>query len=163
MLLSVMVALVLCVLEITALVVASPMMKPSFLLSFLPEDVRLAAKDHPEPPKSKQILAYLIFAVFIIAMIGGIIFIGMDGVRSGCGFWQLTLRFLVVLYINKAFDILVQDQWLVMTVGFYKKIFPETAGCEGWKNRGFNNKKQIVRIIAYPFLCMMTAGIFMLL
>ena len=79
MLLAVIVALVLCVLEITALVVASPMMKPAFLLSFLPEDVRLAAKDHPEPPKSKQILAYVIFAVFIIAMIGGIIFIGMDG------------------------------------------------------------------------------------
>lgn len=56
MLLTVIVALVLCVLEITALVVASPM-KPSFLLSFLPEDVRIAAKDHPEPPKSKQILA----------------------------------------------------------------------------------------------------------
>ena len=121
MLSTVIVALVLCVLEITALVVASPMMKPAFLLGFLPEDVRLAAKDHPEPPKSKQILAYLIFAVFIIAMIGGIIFVGMDGVRSGCGFWKLTLRFLVVLYINKAFDILVQDQWLVMTVGFYKK------------------------------------------
>ena len=162
MLLTVIVALILCVLEITALVVASPMMKPAFLLGFLPEDVKLAAKDHPEPPKSKQILAYVIFAVFIIAMIGGIIFVGLDGVRSGCGFWKLTLRFLVVLYINKAFDILVQDQWLVMTVGFYKKIFPETADCEGWKNRGFNNKKQIVRIIAYPFLCMMTAGIFML-
>lgn len=70
---------------------------------------------------------------------------------------------MVVLYINKAFDILVQDQWLVMTVGFYKKIFPETADCEGWKNRGFNNKKQIVRIVANPFLCMLTAGIFVLL
>ena len=121
MLLTVIVALVLCVLEITALVVASPMMKPSFLLSFLPEDVRIAAKDHPELPKSKQILAYLIFAIFMIAMIGGIIFVGLDGIRSGCGFWKLTLRFMVVLYINKAFDILVQDQWLVMTVGFYKK------------------------------------------
>lgn len=96
-------------------------MKPSFLLSFLPEDVRIAAKDHPEPPKSKQILAYLIFAIFMIAMIGGIILVGMDGIQSGCGFWKLTLRFMVVLYINKAFDILVQDQWLVMTVGFYKK------------------------------------------
>ena len=117
MLLTVIVALVLCVLEITALVVASPMMKPSFLLSFLPEDVRIAAKDHPEPPKSKQILAYLFFAIFMIAMIGGIIFVGLDGIRSGCGFWKLTLRFMVVLYINKAFDILVQDQWLVMTVG----------------------------------------------
>lgn len=121
MLLTVIVALVLCVLEVTALVVASPMMKPSFLLSFLPEDIRIAAKDHPEPPKSKQILAYLIFAIFIIAMIGGIIFVGMDGIQSGCGLWKLTLRFMVVPYINKAFDILVQDQWLVMTVGFYKK------------------------------------------
>ena len=116
MLSTVIVALVLCVLEITALVVASPMMKPAFLLGFLPEDVRLAAKDHPEPPKSKQILAYLIFAVFIIAMIGGIIFVGMDGVRSGCGFWKLTLRFLVVLYINKAFDILVQDRCISLPV-----------------------------------------------
>ena len=124
MLLTVIVALFLCVIEIVALVVASPMMKPAFLLSFLPEDVRLAAKDHPEPPKSKQMLAYLIFAVFIIAMIGGIIYIGMDGIRNGCGFWKLTLRFIAMLYINKAFDILVQDQWLVMTVGFYKKNFP---------------------------------------
>lgn len=95
-------------------------------------------------------------------MIGGIICVGMDGIRNGCGFWKLTLRFMVVLYINKAFDILVQNQWLVMTVGFYKRIFPETADCEGWKNRGFNNKKQLVRIITYPFLYMMTAGIFML-
>ncbi len=31
------------------------MMKPAFPLGFLPGDVRLAAKDHPEPPKSKQI------------------------------------------------------------------------------------------------------------
>lgn len=123
---------------------------------------KTCGKRSSRAPKSKQILAYLIFTVFIIAMIGGIIYIGMDGIRNGCGFWKLTPRFMVMLYINKAFDILVQDQWLVMTVGFYKKIFPETADCEGWKNRGFNNKKQLVRIIAYPFLCMMTAGIFML-
>ncbi len=62
----------------------------------------------------------------------------------------------------KAYDIIVQDQWLVMTVGYFKKIFPETADCAGWKDRGFNNKKQIVRIVLYPFLSLMTAGIFML-
>lgn len=54
----------------------------------------------------------------------------------------------LMLYIMKAFDIIVQDQWLVMTAGYFKKLFPETAECEGWKNRGFNNKAQIVRIIA---------------
>ncbi len=82
--------------------------------------------------------------------------------QNDIGFWQLILRFIVMLYVMKIFDIVVQDQWLVMTVGYFKKIFPETAECEGWKNRGFNNRKQIIRIILYPFLSMLTAGIFML-
>lgn len=86
----------------------------------------------------------------------------MDGIRSDIGYLQLTLRFIVLLYVMKIFDIVVQDQWLVMTVGYFKKIFPETAECEGWKNRGFNTRNQIIRIILYPFLCMLTAGIFML-
>jgi len=86
----------------------------------------------------------------------------VGGIRSDISYLKLTLRFIVLLYVMKIFDIVVQDQWLVMTVGYFKKIFPETAECEGWKNRGFNNKKQIIRIILYPFLSMLTAGIFML-
>ena len=50
----------------------------------------------------------------------------------------------------------------MMTVGYFKKIYPETSDCEGWKNRGFNNRNQIIRIITYPFLYMILAGIFML-
>ena len=162
MLKTVLVAVALCIIEILVIVIASPMAKPSIVLRFLPEDVQESGKDHPEPPKSKQIIAHLLLAVFLIAMFGGIIYLGVDGLGNGYGFWKLTLRFIIMLYIMKAFDILVQDQWLVMTVGYFKKIFPETAECEGWKDRGFNNKNQIIRIIAYPFLCMMTAGIFML-
>ena len=74
----------------------------------------------------------------------------------------IVIASIVLLYVMKAYDIIVQDQWLVMTVGYFKKIFPETADCEGWTDRGFNNKKQIVRIIAYPFLSMMVSGIFIL-
>ena len=95
-------------------------------------------------------------------MLYGIIYLGIDGIRNGYGFLKLTVRFVVLLYVMKAFDIIVQDQWLVMTVGYFKKIFPETAECEGWKDRGFNNRNQIIRIIAYPFLSMITAGLFML-
>lgn len=76
---------------------------------------------------------------------------------------SVVLRFIVMLYVMKAFDIIVQDQWLVMTVGYFKKIFPETRECAGWKDRGFNNRNQIIRIIAYPFLCMITAGVFTLI
>ncbi len=162
MLKTILIALILCIIEILVIVIASPMAKPSIVLRFLPEDVRLAASNHPEPPKEKQMIAHLLLAIFLIAMFGGMIYLGIDGLKSGYGFWQMTLRFIVMLYVMKAFDILVQDQWLVMTIGYFKKLYPETAECEGWKDRGFNNKNQIIRIIAYPFLCMLTAGIFML-
>lgn len=118
------VALALCLIEISVIVIASPMAKPSLVLRFLPKDVQLAAKDHPEPPKSKQMAAHILLAVFLIAMFAGMIYLGADGIKNGYGFWKLTLRFIVLLYVMKAFDIIVQDQWLVMTVGYFKKIFP---------------------------------------
>ena len=162
MLKTILVAFIVCVIEILVIVIASPMAKPAIVLRFLPEDVRLAAANHPEPPKRKQMMAHFLLAIFLIAMLGGMIYLGIGGLKSGYGFWKMTLRFVVFLYVMKAFDILVQDQWLVMTIGYFKKLYPETAECEGWKDRGFNNKNQIIRIIAYPFLCMLTAGIFML-
>ncbi len=156
------IALILCVIEILVIVIASPMAKSSLVLRFLPEDVREAAKDHVNPPKQKQMIAHCLLAIFLISMLAGIIYVGVDGIRSDIGYLQLTLRFIVFLYVMKIFDIVVQDQWLVMTVGYFKKIFPETAECKGWKNRGFNNRNQIIRIILYPFLSMLTAGVFML-
>lgn len=55
---SIIVALILCVIEILVIVIASPMAKSSLVLRFLPEDVRLAAKDHADPPKHKQVIAF---------------------------------------------------------------------------------------------------------
>ncbi len=159
---TIFIALVLCAIEILVIVIASPMAKSSVVLRFLPDDVREAAKDHADPPKHKQMIAHCLLAFFLLSMLAGIIYIGVDGIRSDIGYLLLTLRFIVLMYVMKIFDIVVQDQWLVMTVGYFKKIFPETAECEGWKNRGFNNRNQIIRIILYPFLCMLTAGIFML-
>lgn len=163
MILTIFLAFVLCLIEFIVIVIASPLAKPSLVLRFLPEDVREAAKNHPEPAKWKQLIAHFLLVVFLLSMLGGIIWLGIDGIRSGYGFWKLTLRFIVLLYVMKVFDIVVQDQWLVMTLGYFKKIFPETTDCTGWKNRSFNNKNQIVRIIAYPFLSMFLAGVFILI
>lgn len=103
-------ALILCIIEISVIVIASPMAKPSVVLRFLPKDVHSAAKDHPEPPKYKQMIAHMLLAFFLLSMLAGIIFLGIDGAKSGCGFGQLTGRFMLMLYIMKAFDIIVQDQ-----------------------------------------------------
>ncbi len=112
MMLTICVALGLCIIESLVIVIASPLAKPSLVLRFLPEDVRLAAKDHKEPPKSKQMMAHVLLIIFLASMIGGIVYLGIDVIRGGYGFWKLTLRIIVLLYIIKAHDIIVQDQWL---------------------------------------------------
>ncbi len=90
---TVIVVLVICMIEFIVIVLASPMAKPSLVLRFLPEDVRVAGKNHPEPPKPKQIIAHILLGVFLLSMLAGIIYLGVDGIRSGYGFWKLTLRF----------------------------------------------------------------------
>lgn len=160
MLATILTAFILCAVEFLTIVIASPMAKPGLVLRFLPEDIQAAAKDHPEPPKRKQIAAHILLGLFLLVFLAGMLFLGLNGLKNGYGFWKLTLRFIVVLYIVKIFDIVVQDQWLVMTSGFFQRIFPETKECAGWHNRRFNNKNQIIRIIVYPFLCMLTAGLF---
>lgn len=161
MLTTIVTALILCIVEFLTIILASPMAKPSLVLRFLPEDIRETAKDHPEPPKWKQMIAHVLLGVFLLAFLGGIVFLGIDGLQHGYGFWKLTLRFVIALYIIKLFDIVVQDQWLVMTSGFFQRIFPETKDCAGWHDRGFNRKNQMVRLISFPFLCMLTSALFL--
>ena len=72
---TVIVALVICLIEFIVIVSASPMAKPSLVLRFLPEDVRIAGKDHPEPPKPKQIIAHILLGVFLISMLTAAIFL----------------------------------------------------------------------------------------
>ncbi|MBQ7433056.1 MAG: hypothetical protein IJV50_06315 [Lachnospiraceae bacterium] len=162
MLTTVVTAAIMCIVEFLVIVTVSPLAKPSLVLRFLPEDIREAAKDHPEPSKYRQMIAHGLLGIFLLVFIGGIVFLGFDGLKNGYGFWRLTLRFIVTLYIVKLFDIVVQDQWLVMTSGYFQRIFPETVDCAGWHDRKFNNKNQLIRIVTYPFLCMLTAGIFIL-
>ena len=62
-------ALILCATEFLTIVLASPMAKPCLVLRFLPENIRSAAKDHPEPPKWKQMIAHILFAIFLLTFI----------------------------------------------------------------------------------------------
>ena len=86
---TVVIALVLCVVEILVIVIASPMAKPSLVLRFLPEDVQLAAKNHPEPSKRKQIMAHILLALALIAMFAGVIYLGID-VKRATEYMEMT-------------------------------------------------------------------------
>ena len=146
-----------CALSLFYVMVIPPLARTGLLLRFLPRDVREAAKDHPDPPRRRRVLGYLLTAVFAAAYVGGIVLIGADALRRGCGFWQICGRYLLFLYGYKVFDILVQDQYLVIKKKYFLRFFPETKACRSWDDRSFNKSNQRKRLIAFPFVCALAA------
>ena len=64
---------------------------------------------------------------------------------------------MLFLYGYKLFDILVQDQYIVITRKYFVRFYPETKDCKSWDDRSFNTKNQMIRLIAFPFVCALMA------
>lgn len=148
-----------CALSLLFVLVIPPLAPTKLFMRFLPQDIRDAAKDHPDPPKERRILGYLLTAVFAVAFVGGIVLIGADALRHSCGFRQIVGRYMLLLYGYKVFDILVQDQYLVIKKKYFLRFFPETRDCKSWDDRSFNKSNQLKRLIAFPFVCALMAWI----
>lgn len=119
-----------CALSLFFVLVIPPLAPTRLFMRFLPRDIRDAAKDRPDPPKERRILGYLLTAFFATAYVGGIVMIGGEALLSGCGFWQIFGRYMLFMYGYKVFDILVQDQYLVIKKKYFLRFFPETEDCK---------------------------------
>ena len=148
-----------CLLSLVFILIIPHFAATKVLMSFLPQDIREAAKAHPDPSLDRQIIGYLMTALAAAGYVGLLFFLGADGLRRSYGFWLLFGRFMLFLYGYKLFDILVQDQYIVITRKYYVKFYPETKGCKSWDDRSFNTKNQMIRLIAFPFVCALTAWI----
>ena len=159
MMTTLIVTAVLCICSLGLILVIPHFGKTKFVMSFLPKDVREAAKNHPDPALGKLLIGYLLTLAMAALFVGGYVFLGADGLRRGYGFWLLWGRYMVVLYGYKLFDILVQDQYIVITRQYFVKFYPETKDCPSWHDRSFNTKNQLIRLMGFPFVAAMMAGI----
>lgn len=148
-----------CMLSLVFILIIPPFARTKVFMSFLPGDIREAAANHPDPPVRKQIIGYLMTAAAVGVYLGALYFLGADGLRQGYGFWSLFGRYMLFLYGYKLFDIAVQDQYIVITRKYYIRFFPETKNCEGWNDRSFNTKNQLIRLITFPFVSALLAWI----
>jgi len=152
-----------CLLSLVFILIIPYFAATKVIMSFLPQDIREAAKAHPDPSLGRQIIGYLMTALAAAAYVGLLFFLGADGLRRGYGFWLLFGRYMLFLYGYKLFDILVQDQYIVITRKYYVKFYPETKGCKSWDDRSFNTKNQMIRLIAFPFVCALMAWVTLLI
>ena len=148
-----------CLLSLAFILIIPYFAATKIFMRFLPRDIREAAKTHPDPSLGRQIIGYLMTALAAAGYVGLLFFLGADGLRRGYGFWLLFGRFMLFLYGYKLFDIMVQDQYIVITRKYYVKFYPETKGCKSWDDRSFNTKNQMIRLIAFPFVCALTTWI----
>lgn len=130
---------------------------PKQVLKFLPKDIYEAGKTHPAPSKKRQLLGHILTLLFLGYFIR-IMKQNADEIKQeGLGFGEAFKRLMAFLYVEKAFDIIVLDQFLCMTSGYYKRFYPETRDCKGWHNRSWNNKQQAARFLLYPIVCAVQA------
>ena len=64
-------------------------------------------------------------AVFNDYVVGAFAFGGWDGIIKGFTFWQFFQRFLTMLWLLKAFDILFFDPFLLCHSNFFPHFYPE--------------------------------------
>ena len=157
MLLTILLSLVFILAVCVLLYAAVGLIQNNKLFTTAPKDIQAAAAEHPERFRGAHALGWKLAVLSLLAMVGVFVYGGYDGVRQGFAFPQHWLRFAVILYLWKAFDIVCLD-WLLLTKShFFQHFYPETEGCEGYHRFGFNRKGQLIRLAVFPFAAALLA------
>ncbi len=130
------------------------------LFSSAPKDVQAAIieREH-ERFKGARVLGWVLIIISLLGIAGAFIFAAVNGVQNHFTLWQFFIRFLLMLYIYKAFDIICFD-WLLLTKShFFQHYYPEIEGCESLEKFGFNRRSQIIKIVVFPFVSLLAAWI----
>ena len=150
-------ALILIVSLFLMLWAAVALVQSKKLFTTAPKDIQAAAKEHEERFPGARAMGWFLLILCVLAYPGAFVYAGWDGVRRSYGFWQFFGRFLTMLYLVKAFDIICLD-WLLLTKShFFQHYYPETEGCAGYHQFGFNRKEQLTRIVLFPFVSLLLA------
>ena len=95
---------------------------------FFPDDIREKAIGYLPPFRSAQIFGWICMILCMLGFIGIIVYGGWDGVRRNYTFGQFLVRFLIILFGVKAFDIIGLDYILVTKTQFSSTIFRRPEG-----------------------------------
>ena len=124
-----------------------------------PKDIQAVIQEKPERFKGAHLLGYTLALISVLCIVGAFVFGAVDGIKNGFTFWQFFARFLIMLYLYKAFDMIFIDWYLLTKSHFFQHYYPETEGCKGFHSYGFNRKSQIAKIIIFPFVALLAAWI----
>ncbi len=139
-------------------------MPTALLAKNFPEDVQEKLRPRLEslPMSPKRALGWVVLALFVAGYLALFIIGGIDGLKRGFTFGQFFLRFFAIGAVIKAFDILALDWFLLTKTHFFQHYFPETEGCAGWQDFGYNRRQQARQCVMIVLGSAFTAWVFIL-
>lgn len=140
-------------------------MPTALLAKNFPKDVqeRLRPRLESLPMSPMRVLGWIILALFVAGYLALFVIGGIDGLKRGFTFGQFFLRFFTIGAVIKAFDIIALDWFLLTKTHFFQRYFPETEGCAGWQDFGYNRRQQTRQCAMIVIGSAITAWIFALL
>lgn len=133
------------------------------LFGSAPKDIQEVIRERPERFPGARLLGWTILTISVLAFPCAFVYGGWDGIRKGYDFWMFAGRFLTMLYLLQAFDMIFLDWYLLTKSRFYQHYYPETEGCAGFHQYGFNRREQLTKILLFPFAALLLAWVCTLL
>ncbi len=119
-----------------------------------PKEVQEVILPRQERFVGAHALGWSLMGVSLLMIVGPVFYLGRYGISHGYLFQDFFLRFLLMFWGLKAFDIGFFDWVLLCHSNFYPHFYPETKGVVGPHLFGFNWKSHVIHIIGCVFLSM---------
>ncbi len=116
-------------------------------LTSAPREVLAVVKPRGERFRGAHAIGWALGILSILMFVFAFVYGGYDGVKRGYSFWQFFLRFALMLYLLKAFDILFFDFVLLCRSGFFPHFYPECRSVLGPHLFGYNKTTHIRHIV----------------
>ena len=117
--------------------------------SSAPKAVQDAVRPKAERFHGQHALGWGMAATALLLFPAAFLYGAWDGARQDFTFWQFAFRFAVMLYLLKAFDILVFD-WILLCNGhFFPRYYPEVRPVLGPHLFGYNRKEHLTHMILF--------------
>jgi len=130
------------------------------LFSSAPKDVQAAIIERKEERfRGARTLGWTLLIVSMLGIAFAFLFGAYNGIQNKFTLWQFFARFLTMLWLYKAFDIICFD-WLLLTKSrFFQHYYPEIEGCKSLEKFGFNRKSQTIKLLVFPLVALLFAWI----
>ena len=86
----------------------------------------------------------------MLLFLGAAVLAAWDGIKNSFPFGAFFARYLVILYVMEAYDILFFDWVLLCHSNFFPHFYPEVKGIAAPQLFGYNKKAHLTHFLLYP-------------